>query len=385
MAKFTGQLNANEIYASLFNMIISIVVYSGNIKGGYTELVDQARADGSMYGDTKLYVDTDVLACHDWLGDAEAPNLLALDRPADPEVQKITLDVFKQIRLTTDEYLSKRAWGDEYAFAQFNGTLKGWIRDTKKVYDLTLYNSFIGTKESAVQPSVTVDLTGLSIPSTNVEREAFQRLSGQMIGEAIANLVVDLKDVSRAYNDYKHLKSHSGDEIKVVWNSKFINQIRYLDLPTIFHKDSVTAEINFKQYMLPARYFGNVVSAAGTSDGTTHRTMIERTIKVNNKDVEFFPGDLLPAGVSFTAGSVYVQDETIVCKVLTELPPYMSAFEVGTSFFNQRSLTENFYLTFGHNTLEYLEAKPFVTMRVQNPSAQQSASPSVSADPNKGK
>ena len=161
MAKFTGQLNANEIYASLFNMIISIVVYSGNIKGGYTELVDQARADGSMYGDTKLYVDTDVLACHDWLGDAEAPNLLALDRPADPEVQKITLDVFKQIRLTTDEYLSKRAWGDEYSFAQFNGTLKGWIRDTKKVYDLTLYNSFIGTKESSVQPSVTVDLSGL--------------------------------------------------------------------------------------------------------------------------------------------------------------------------------------------------------------------------------
>ena len=41
----------------------------------------------------------------------------------------------------------------------------------------------------------------------------------------------------------------------------------------------------------------------------------------------------------------------------------MSAFEAGTSFFNGRSLTENRYLTFGHNTLEALHDKPFVTLR----------------------
>jgi hypothetical protein len=42
--------------------------------------------------------------------------------------------------------------------------------------------------------------------------------------------------------------------------------------------------------------------------------------------------------------------------------PYMSGFEVGTSFFNPRSLTETNYLTFGHNTLEYLKDKPFITV-----------------------
>jgi hypothetical protein len=40
----------------------------------------------------------------------------------------------------------------------------------------------------------------------------------------------------------------------------------------------------------------------------------------------------------------------------------MSAFEVGTSFFNARSLTSNHYLTFGHNTLERLVDKPFITV-----------------------
>ena len=44
--------------------------------------------------------------------------------------------------------------------------------------------------------------------------------------------------------------------------------------------------------------------------------------------------------------------------------PYMSAFEVGTSFFNPKSLTENHYLTFGHNSLEYLKQYPLVTIKL---------------------
>ena len=43
----------------------------------------------------------------------------------------------------------------------------------------------------------------------------------------------------------------------------------------------------------------------------------------------------------------------------------MSAFEVGTSFFNPKSLTENHYLTFGHNTIEYLKAYPMVTVKLK--------------------
>ena len=41
----------------------------------------------------------------------------------------------------------------------------------------------------------------------------------------------------------------------------------------------------------------------------------------------------------------------------------MSAFETGTTFFNPRSLTENHYLTFGHNTLKYLKNYPFITVK----------------------
>ena len=148
MPAFTGQLVANEIFASIFNV--------DNIKEGFSGLVDRARVDGGLYGDTKLYYDTDILESHAWGGDTEAANLLSLDRPADPECQAIFLDNFRQIRVTVDYYLSKRAWKDEGAFASFTSVTLGWLRDTKKVYDQTTYNVFIGTHKSSVQADVEV-------------------------------------------------------------------------------------------------------------------------------------------------------------------------------------------------------------------------------------
>ena len=101
-------LNPNEIFASIANMIISQEVFADNL-GKHQTLVDKARVDGGLYGDKKLYYATDVLESHPWGADAEATNLLALDRPDEPAVQDITLDIFRQIRLTVDNYLSKRA------------------------------------------------------------------------------------------------------------------------------------------------------------------------------------------------------------------------------------------------------------------------------------
>lgn len=60
MGAFTGQLNTNEIYSALYNMIISQEVFDRI--GDSSELVDKAKVDGSLYGDTKLFYAADVLA-----------------------------------------------------------------------------------------------------------------------------------------------------------------------------------------------------------------------------------------------------------------------------------------------------------------------------------
>ena len=346
-------LNPNEIFASLANMIISQEVFADNL-GKHQTLVDKARVDGSLYGDKKLYYATDVLESHVWGADAEAGNLLALDRPQDPEVQAITLDVFRQIRLTVDNYLTKQAWSSEGAFSSFNSVMLGWMRETKRVYDGTLYNVFIGTNESAI---------GAQKQTVASKAAATPEAEAKVIAEKIANILVEMGDYNRDYNDYGFLRSYGEDAIKVIWNSKFINKIRKVDLPAIFHKEGLVDK--FDEEVLPARYFGTKNAAkvvAGSNDGT-YRSVIEKTYVKESVEYHVFPGDLIPSGVEIAVGEGYKVDEDIICKIVVKLPPFMSAFEVGTSFFNPRSLTENHYLTFGHNTLAALKNYPFVTLR----------------------
>ena len=395
MANFTGQLRSNEIFSALYNMIISQQVFADNL-GKHQTLVDKARVDGSLYGDTKLYYSTDVLKSVAWGNDAEASNLLALHRPAAPECQAIHLDIFRQISLTVDNYLTKRAWSTEDAFSSFNSVMLGWMRETKRVYDGTLYNAFIGTNETSTGSQMrSIDLTSASSGDplyglTGVERE---QMEAMIIAQSLADLMVEMGDYSRDFNDYQNLRSYAEDSIKVVWNAKFVNKIRKIDLPTIFHKDGLMDK--FEEEILPARYFGVVLNsstigtysastpAAGKpidSDdgsyvpGSNHangcvRSLVEKDVTVSAVDYHVFPGDEIPAGATvkasgtFELGETYIEQADIICKVLVKLPPIMSAFEVGTSFFNAKSLTENHYLTFGHNTLEHLKNYPFITVK----------------------
>lgn len=338
MANFTGQLRSNEIFAALYNMIISQEVFADNIKG--SDLVDEARVDGGLYGDTKLYYSTDALASAEWGNDAEAINLLDIARPEAPKCQAIVLDKFRQISLTVDEYLSKRAWGDEGAFSQFNSIMLGWLRDTKKVYDGTLYNAFIGT------------VTGAAA----INEVEVRASDSKTLAEDLANLITEMTDYTRDFNDYGQLRRYSEDEIKIVFNSKFINRIKNVDLPVIF--DNAGLKATFAKKVLPAKYFGTVNASQKVADSKT-RSLIEQTIDSKH----YFAGDLIETGKTAPAGTSYQEDDTIVAKVMVKMPPMMSAFETGTSFFNAKSLTENHYLTWGHNTLEYLKAYPMVTLK----------------------
>ena len=184
-----------------------------------------------------------------------------------------------------------------------------------------------------------------------------------MNAEKLANILVEMGDYNRDYNDYGFLRSYGEDAIKVIWNSKFVNKIRKIDLPAIFHKEGLVDK--FDEEVLPARYFGtkNAAKVTASQNTGTYRSVIEKTYIKADTEYHVFPGDVIPAGVEIAIGEGYTVDADIICKIVVKLPPFMSAFEVGTSFFNPRSLTENHYLTFGHNTLVALKNYPFVTLR----------------------
>ena len=391
---YNGHLNTNEILSAFFNMIITQRVFDRNIGDTYANIVGEAKVDGSLYGDTKVYYSIDALKSVPWVQDSsDALNLLQAHRPVGT-TQAITIDKFRQVAITTDEFLSKRMWMSEGAFGQFNSVVLAWLKDTKKVYDMTTYNTFIGTDGST---------TGRQTQNLVLAGTLTAEQRAKFIAEKIANIEVDVADVGRFYNDNQYLRSFDKTDIKVIWNAAYVNEIRKVDLPSIFHNEDLVK--NLTERVLPERYFGYVITntnkanysantpAAGKpldadggyayTPGTNNangivRSLIECDITVGGTDYHLFPGDEIPSGtlVSTTAaagtmlfGDIYIQaqgntanDRNIICKMYVELPPYMSAFEVGTSFYNAKNLSTNNYLTFGHNTLQHLENYPVITL-----------------------
>lgn len=364
MANFTGTLNSNKIYAAIFNMIISQRVFGDNIKGTNARYMEEAREDGTLYGDTKLYYACDILKTRDWLNDAEAPKLLELERPQAPKVQSITMDVFRIAKVTLDNYLSKQAWSTEGAFSEFNSVVESMLSDTKRVYDSTLFNTFIGTNETSIgKQKVNITLPKAPASSaTEQEVEAYNRVSAQMIAKKLADIFDELEDPNRDYNDYGFMRSYDMGDFKVIWNSEYLNQITKIDLPTIFHKDIYDGLISDK---LPAKYFGKLNSSGGTTSATNNT--VRSLIETDYGSVHVFPGELLPGNTAYEANTTYTEDATIACKIYKKgAVPFMSAFTVATSFFNPQSLTDTRMLIFGHNTLEQLHNYPFITVRATN-------------------
>ncbi len=340
-------LNQNEVIGALYNQIISINTEASNIAGVYGKLLEAMKTDGGMFGDTKLIVETDCLASSEWGMDAEAANLLALHRPPAPHTESFVIDQFRQVAVTVDDYMTKRAFADEGSFSSFNSVVRGWVGDTKKIYDATTFNAAIGTMKSTIgkQDHECV------IPAESTVSK------GQIIAEDLANLLVKLGDVSRDYNDLGFLRSYAESDIIVVWNANYVNHIKKIDMPALYHKEGLVDK--FEEYVLPARYFGEVVST-GTADGKTHRSLVEQVIGTDH----YFAGDLLKTGVDLTKVKAYKEDDKVICKVMAKgSVPFMSSFSVGTSFFNPKSLTETQYLTWSHNDLRYREGKPYITVR----------------------
>ena len=350
MGTFSGQLNVNAIQSALYNMIISQDIIGGSIKNNYN-LVDKAKADAGLYGDSKLYIDAPTLTPVNWVQDsADATNVLALHRPGAPKTQVLTINVFKQVRLTKDDYLSKQAFGTEGAFVSYQSVLESRLNKTKEVYLNKTYNTFIGTTKGYDSTSTEIKL--------DIDTSAGGNSAGENIAYAVANLIDDIKDYSTKYTKNGFERAFSEDDIKIVWNNKYVNAVKKIDLPSIFHSDALVK--TFDGDKLPARYFGapnsNTTSVAG--DRATHDLYIES----GGVTYYFAAGDKITAGLTITAGDAYTENAKIIAKVYTKLPPLLEAFSVGTDFFNSKNLSKNLYLTFGHSTLETLDSEICLTI-----------------------
>lgn len=367
---FNGALNPNEVFGSIYNMIINQYVKDPALADNYG-FVEKFRTEGSNLGDTVLIYDQDVLSTRDWLGDLEAQNLLGVERPADPKCQAITLDRFRICKTSLDAYLSKRAWSTETAFTTFNSIVLNMVSKTKKLYEITMMNAFLGTVAGdAARADVEITLSGITETG-----EAKNRLEAQTIAQALADLFTDLKDYSRDFNDYQFMRAYNESDLIVIWNSAYVNKITKIDLPTIFNSKGLMDK--FEQNVLPARYFGEVIDGSSLPSGLTkggdgYITIGDgyaggtiRAMDENNYEASGhrFAGEVLKAGDKFLPGKAYVEDDKIICKVITkDTVKYMSSFETAGEFYNSQALITNHMLIWGFSNPTRVLGEPCITV-----------------------
>lgn len=369
---FNGQLNTGIVYNSMYNAIIAIYQIKQHFTDSYS-LVDRFRKEGSEYGDQLVYMTLDSIPVHDWTNDNEAANLLALDRNKKQHEEKITLDVFKQIRLTTDAYMqTKQLWTSENGFSRFASLLLQTMENAKKVYEIKTFDVFIGTtvsKDATGAQNVTWDLSEGG-PDSSTDPEGAARWYGMKLAEKLSNLMYDLRDVRRNWNDIGYEASYDMDEFQLVLPASVANKFKFISMPTIFDNGPLKALFE-NAYILPDIYFGKVITvnsaAEQKADGTTHRFLHSQFLG----NTFYNAGDLIPANTviaSTTAILVpaYASSASGAWNLLKlihkEDCPYMSAYNVRSQFYNARSHTTNNYLTFAHNTLEHIGIFPLISV-----------------------
>lgn len=381
-------LTQNVINSALMNMIISQQIFDSKVAS--SEIVGQFRVDGTLYGDTKIYQSFDIGSLENWLNDAEAANLLSLNRNKSGKTQVIRMGIYKMMSITTDQYLSKQAFMGEGTFADFTSYLKSSLRKAQQIYERALILNKIGTC------SVSTTAANISITSPyDADVETKNRLRAQTLAKEMMVLKTNMEENSREYNSYNYLRSYTPSDFIAFWNVEKHAELLKIDLPTIFH-NQIDGEGGFKSYDIAAKWFGTQGSADSALPssapssvakrisrsgwyqvaGTLTGTFMAEKDKPDADSVYLWAGDPIPytgqvyndyaRGVQVTVTAQKIKKEdyydvdttTDFILIHKDSLPLMSGFNARTEFFNARSLTNTSFLFFGHNNLEFLEEYP---------------------------
>lgn len=350
-------LNTNFVFGTLSNMIISTQVFSDGI-GELGGVYSNRKVDGTLYGDTKRYISTDALRSYPWDGTDETGgyNLLTIKRPPAPVEQTLVIDQFRQIPVTIDDYLTKQAFSDEGSFSAFNGVVLGWLSTTKRVYEHTKFTTDIivsGLDGATAFPDIVLD-TPDDVTITGYDLLKYR---AQELYKQLEDNIKELSEPSRDYNDNGFLRTYKMEDFDIIAPLGVLSSVRKHDLPFLYNQDDkpLFKEVHWK-------YFGEINDTSGTTGASnkTVRSLIETDYGTAPNVVHVFPGDLLPDSTAYAANETYtcdyearpsLNDEVTLLLVHKKDFPIMSAFTVGTSFFNARRLDINHYLTFGHNNV----------------------------------
>lgn len=383
MAYYDGTLSQNRVLFSavtgaLYNMIIRQTVRSDPESEGQLSLLDDFKRDAGLYGDRILEYFCSSLIVKDYKPDTEEQlNVLATARPKPPYCEKVEIDTVKYAELTLDDFLTKQGFSDESTFSAFKDVMTQKLNSVKKTYLEKLFNVYMGTEKSELNEQ----LITINLPTAEevADAESRARISAQTIAREVSDIMVSLTEDSTSRftdigsNDTEYLHCWRKEDMICIFNTKALNKITYMDLPTMFHDTEVMSAIKKNIRRLPPEYWGDVNGSSVTaSNGTTIRSLTDQTV-IDSSGIKHHvrPGQIIPKNVTLvTGGNItvpsYTQNDKYLCKfVHKDSVPVLDAFNSNSEFWNAKNLSRNLYTHFMYNTFVRFTGLPFVTIKAE--------------------
>ena len=132
-------------------------------------------------------------------------------------------------------------------------------------------------------------------------------------------------------------------------------------MPLPYHIEELKPK--FDGDVLNEDFFGHINTVATNGDGSTIFAYVDQFLTVDGKFVYIRAGELIPDGVQSKANESYTKDPNIICKIVSQYPPVLQAFESSELFHNNRSGTDNRYLRFGHSHFDRIRGEAFITLK----------------------
>lgn len=350
---FTGSLNQNSVLSTLYNMIIDMTVLTDNFKG--TDLYTKAVSNAGQYGDQVHFICSNPQSIQTWEGhEAESAKLLETNYNKEVKDEAVVIDQKFMSFTTTDEYESKKVFLGPGAFGAFVSLVKGFVSEAKNIHCALTYNAYVGTVTK------TSDQAIRTITVTPVEGEDLSTTIAKELGK----LIKRMNDYTTDYNSFGYLRRYSPEDIKVIFNSDYQVDAKYVNLPSIFHNEALKDIFTGFDDLNP-RFFGDVNANATEGDGSTVRSLVEQDITVTGGTTvkHYKPGDLIDDDYVAPAGTSYTTDGDIIGKVFIKLPKYIMGWTASEEFHNARGLTNTQFLVWTESKPYALDAYPVITIK----------------------
>lgn len=262
-------LPVNKWLSALTALIIFTQVAMGFTGVETNELLSSCEDVNVPNGNGKLVLSADVLDVDNY---SATSSLLTVTNPTVAE-EYLTVDNFKVIPLSLNEYLLKQSFTDESTSANFAGYLMSIMKTTK---DIHLYKALIATFEAwepevATQEIVTIEVEQYDTSTVTALNIGFinelKTLNANNIYNAILDLMNNMTAPTADYNEQGFTQMLSKVDLKFTMNSKFNNQLLINSLATLLNSDKITsAENNVnKHIIIPKNQFTGLVETGKTN------------------------------------------------------------------------------------------------------------------------